>query len=657
MLRTFGLLSSHRSWIALVAAGWLACAQPAANRVPKGEGGATSASSAAGGAGQGGSQGSGGTTAAGGSSTTPKSGGAGGSTSAGGAGGTTTKASGGTGGGTSRNGGSGGSSSGGTTSTPSGGTGAGGSGTGGSSTKPGPTLIGDVQFSKPSQSFKDRIEVAMTTSVSGAEIRYTVDGAVPSASSTLYGGSAVSLTETTQLRAQAFSGGTALGSLSTAIYIARTIDPTSDLPIIVVDGYGKGKPSDKEVYLDAAVMVWEPENGVAAMASLPTQAMRAGYHVRGQSSATFPQTPYKIETWDNANQDLDYPLLGMPSDSDWALIPPYYDRTLIRNPFTFRLGKDMGMQAPRDAFAEVYINYDGGAISDADYQGIYWFTETIKNNKVRTKLKQLEPQDTTAPEISGGYIFKFDQMAAEEPKLTCTGSDPIAGMGIIGGGGKKSGTCWTDLEVVDPDPLNAEQQAWVTDHIQHFHDCLHQTPIGDYASFIDVPSFVDNLIVNELTLNVDAYVRSAFYHKDRDQKIKAGPLWDYNFALGGVGAMEAAPKTTTDTGWRYSGTRNVNNWYPKLTADPAFMAQVKTRYQELRKTLLSDAAVKQRMADLAAPLKQAVVRDFAKWPVSAIIKSTTGFTGGPTAPTWEGQLQVMEDFLIARLAWMDANLP
>jgi len=174
---------------------------------------------------------------------------------------------------------------------------------------------------------------------------------------------------------------------------------------------------------------------------------------------------------------------------------------------------------------------------------------------------------------------------------------------------------------------------------------------------MDVPSFVDNLIVNELTLNVDAYVRSAFYHKDRDQKIKAGPLWDYNFALGGVGAMDAAPKTTTDTGWRYSGARNVNNWYPKLTADPAFMAQVKTRYQELRKTLLSDAAVKQRMADLAAPLKQAVVRDFAKWPVSAIIKSTTGFTGGPTAPTWEGQLQVMEDFLIARLAWMDANLP
>ncbi|KYF72649.1 CotH kinase family protein [Sorangium cellulosum] len=532
-----------------------------------------------------------------------------------------------------------------------------------------PSLLGDVAFSTPSQTFRDQIQVGMTTTVDGAEIRYTVDGQPPTAASTLYTGEPLTLTATTQVRAQVFAGGAAAGAVSTGLYIARTIDATSDIPIMIVDGYGKGKPGDKEVYFDAAVMIWEPVNGVASIASLPTMAMRAGYHVRGQSSANFPQTPYKLELWDNEGKDLDYSVLGMPADSDWALIPPYYDRTLIRNPFTYALGREMGLQAPRTEFAEVYLNYEPHAIGEADYQGVYWVSETIKNNKVRTDLKQLEEEDRALPDISGGYIFKFDQAAAEEPQLTCTGSEPLPGFGGFGGGGwpgggpggpggnDESGTCWIDLEVVDPDPLNDEQATWLTQYIQQFHDSLHQTPIGDYATYIDLPSFIDYLIISELTLNVDAYVRSAYYFKDRDQKLKAGPLWDYNFALGGVGAQNATPQSESDTGWRFSGQRNVNNWYQKLTGDPAFMAQVRTRYTALRQTLLSEAAIAQRMDSLSAPLAQAVVRDYAKWPVPSVIESSTGFVGGPTVPTWEGQLQVMRDFLLARLAWMDANLP
>ncbi|WP_437678109.1 CotH kinase family protein [Sorangium sp. So ce131] len=520
-------------------------------------------------------------------------------------------------------------------------------------------MIGDVALSTPSQTFKDQIQVGMSTSIEGAEIRYTLDGRLPTAESPLYTGEPVTLTATTQVRAQAFAGGVARGAVSTGLYIARTIDATSDIPILVVDGYGQGQPTENDVYFDAAVMIWEPVDGVASIASLPTLAMRAGYHVRGQSSRNFPQTPYRLELWDNEDEDLDYAVLGMPADSDWALIPTYYDRTLIRNPFTYTLGRDMGLEAPRVEFAEVYLNYDARSIGEADYQGIYWVSETIKNNKARTDLAQLEESDRELPAISGGYIFKFDQAAAEEPQLTCTGSDPLPSFGGFGGGGRpdEGGTCWIDLEVVDPDPLNDEQEAWLTQYIQEFHDSLHQTPIGDYAAYIDLPSFIDYLIISELTLNVDAYVRSAYYFKERDEKLKAGPLWDYNFALGGVGAQSATPESGGDTGWRFGGQRNVNNWYQKLTADPSFMAQVRARYTELRGTLLSEAAIEERMSSLSAPLSQAVVRDYAKWPVSDVIESSEGFLGGPTAPTWEGQLEVMRDFIRARLAWMDANLP
>ena len=534
----------------------------------------------------------------------------------------------------------------------------GGGASGGQAPEPRSTLIGDVAFSTPSQTFRDSLMVGMTTTLSGVEIRFTTDGSLPTSASTLYAGAPIAITATTQVRAMPFAAGVAAGAVSTAIYIARTFDFSSDLPILIVDGYGGGKPEDKDVYLDAAVMLFDVSGGMASIAALPTVATRAGYHVRGQSSANFPQTPYKLELWDNANADSDYPVFGMPSDSDWALIPPYYDRALVRNPFVYTLGKEMGLEAPRTAYAEVYVNYADRPLADTDYQGIYWVSETIKNNKVRTNLKQLDEMDTMEPDISGGYIFKFDQAAAEMPELTCAGSNPISG-GFGMQGGQSGGTCWGDLEVIDPDPLNVQAQTWLTGYIQQFHDSLHATPIGDYAQYIDVPSFVDYLIVNELTRNVDAYVRSAYYHKQRADpmdpaigKLKAGPLWDYNFSLavGGSGTIDPAG------GWQFEGSRNVNNWYPKLAADPAFMARVKTRWSELRQNLFSDASLEARITMLAAPLTNAVVRDFAKWPVDSIYANGNGFIRGPTVTTWAEQVQALKTYVTARTAWMDTQL-
>src|SRR6187551_704577 len=183
-----------------------------------------------------------------------------------------------------------------------------------------PSLIGDVTFSTPSQSFRTSIQVGMTTALTGAEIRYSTDGTLPTASSTLYAGTPVTLTGTTQLRATPFIGGAPGGRASTAIYIARDFDATSTLPLVILDGYGKGPSTNKNLDMDAAVMIWEPAGGSASLTSLPTVAAKSIYHLRGQSSATFPQKPYKIEFRDNGDHDMKLPVLGMPAEADWALI-------------------------------------------------------------------------------------------------------------------------------------------------------------------------------------------------------------------------------------------------------------------------------------------------------------------------------------------------
>ena len=524
-------------------------------------------------------------------------------------------------------------------------------------------IDGDIRFSEPSGTFQGTLSVGIETPIEGAEIRYTLDGSVPGPDSTLYDGNPLLVDQTRQIRAQAFVGGAVRGNSGSALYVARTFDASSDLPIIVLEGYGAGKPEDRDVYVDMALLVYEPLEGVASLQNPPTLATRGGYHLRGQSSATFEQAPYRVELWDDASEDLDQPLLGMPADSDWAFIGPYSDRTLIRNAFVYDLGRDMGLSAPRYAFAEVYINQAARAVAAEDYQGIYMVVETIKNNKDRLDLAQLEEGDVAPELISGGYIFKFEWAASEDPTLTCTGSGPLGGgFGGFGGFGMgmgtgqpggmgqaaAAGTCWTDLEVADPEPLTQVQADYLTGYVQQFHDALHQSTFATYSQLINVDTFVDVFIINELTRNLDAYTRSAYYYKDRGQPINAGPLWDFNLTLGmGFGTNLQVE------GWQFQERNVASDWFRILGSDPEFLARVSQRWAELRQNLLSNAALEQRIDALAAPLAAASVRDFARWPVADVAQSIFQI---PTEPTWEVQLEVMRTWLGERLAWLDTQL-
>jgi len=541
--------------------------------------------------------------------------------------------------------------------------------------------------------FEGQIEVTLTAASPTAQIRYTLDGTVPTAASTLYEGP-FTLTASTQVLAMAYEDTTPIGALG-AVFVARAFDVGSELPLIIIDGYGGGKPDQKVdgdwVYKDAAVVVVEPVDGVAKLSQAATLATRAGYHVRGQSSASFEKAPYKIEFWDVNNDDVDLPLLGMSAESDWALIGPYEDRSLIRHAFVYELGRRLGLRAPQFRFAEVYINQDGGALEANDYEGIYMVVETIKNTKGRVDLKQLDETDTTEPAISGGYIFKFDWAAAQEPLIECSGAPVIEhafgqcptegagqfpaasnqcpgetgpvgpvfpGPGGPGGGfgamppvesGTGEPTCWGDLEVVDPDPLNAQQKDYLTRYVSAFNDTLHQEPKGPYADYIDVASFIDVLIINEFTRNGDAYTRSVYFHKERNEKITAGPLWDFNLIMAGGGTLFC---NDNPVGWAYDFRHGSNDWFQQLISDPEFAARASARWTELRSTILSQQNLEALLAEVAAPLAPAIEREFERWPVCQVAK---GLFAVPQGETWQEQLQVMRDFMLARGNWIDSQ--
>lgn len=527
---------------------------------------------------------------------------------------------------------------------------------------------GDVTLSVPSGTFQGTLELALSTTIGDSEIRYTTDGKDPTSSSTLYS-SSISLTRTTRIRAAAFVNGSLAGIGTTAIYVARAADvnQSHDIPVIVLDSYGSGKlPTSyqgERPFVDVAFLAFESDGNAVTIGDTPTVASLAGFHVRGNSSASFDKTPYRIELRAENGSDRDCPLLGMPSESDWAFVGPHADKTLIHNNFVYELGRDMGLQAPRVKLAEVYINVDDSPLSADDYQGVYQIVETIKNQKNRLDLKQLDETKTAESEITGGYIFKTEwglEPEVAEAEIPCP-----------------DGTTkpWNWMELVDPMPVVAPQMDYLKNHLASFHNALHGSNPADansgYPSYIEVRSFVDTVIINELTRSLDAYARSQYYHKDRGLKINAGPLWDFDL-IAGVGIGTTYANLAAD-GWQYEsnaarlggstsggtpggpggGMGPSVDWFPLLVADSTFRAQLVARWKELRQNLLSDSAIASRIDGLANGLSAAANRNFAKWSILA--SKNVGFFETPTDATWAGQLSYMKTWLQNRAAWLDTQ--
>ncbi|MDE5838260.1 MAG: CotH kinase family protein, partial [Paramuribaculum sp.] len=76
---------------------------------------------------------------------------------------------------------------------------------------------------------------------------------------------------------------------------------------------------------------------------------------------------------------------------------------------------------------------------------------------------------------------------------------------------------------------------------------------------------------NEITKNMDAdFSTSCFMNLKRGDKLKMGPLWDFDLAMGNVYDTQVS---SPDGLWVIR-----SQWYSRLFQDPAFVARVKDRF-------------------------------------------------------------------------------
>ncbi len=352
-----------------------------------------------------------------------------------------------------------------------------------------------------------------------------------------------------------------------------------------------------------------------------------GIELRGRSSQVyFPKRQFGLELRTEGDIQTEGPFLGMPSESDWVLLGPYSDKTFLRDALTFELARRMGRPAPRSVFVELFLRQGAPRPVDEEYQGLYLAAERISRGASRIDL----PRSRRRPGQDSGFIAKLDWLDPDTREIHFTTK-----------GGER-------VILVYPSARDAteEQIGYLRTWVEDFEDALS---VGEYGDFIDVDTWVDGMILQELAKNVDAYRSSTYFHKFPGGKLRLGPLWDFNQAYGNASYNERA---VAIEGFRVHRSRP-GSWFRKLFENEAFYARFRSRYRELRSGPLGDRSMFSFLDSEAERLKSAASRNFERWP---ILGQVVLGNPDPSPSSYEGEVSQLKTWIEERARWMDSEL-
>lgn len=302
------------------------------------------------------------------------------------------------------------------------------------------------------------------------------------------------------------------------------------LPVVWIETAGKKGITSKDTYLRASFKLVENlSNSDAADIS----ADNANIKGRGNSTWEMPKKPYKLKF------DTKIQLLGEPKDKSWVLLANYLDKTFLRNQTAFYMGEISNLDyTPHFHFVELILN--------GRYDGTYQLGENLKVSKDRVNVGD------------DGFLLEIDAKAGIDEVVFSTPH-------LI-----------SPVNIKEPAVAAGDDNYnYIRDFVLKAENALFSDNFTDkdngWQKYMDLESFVDWYLINEIAKNNDACLYSScFMNLKRGGKLKMGPLWDFDIAFGNSNYNN----THLTSGFWIKNT----TWFTRLFQDPAFVAKVKERF-------------------------------------------------------------------------------
>lgn len=391
----------------------------------------------------------------------------------------------------------------------------------------------------------------------------------------------------------------------------------------VITYYSRAQDGSARITAEMTVIDGEGYNHVSDEGTVSSSI---SIRVRGRSSRYFAKSSYALTLLHEDGSNNAQALMGMDAHHDWALYGPYLDKTNLRNYMFYNISGELMDYAPNVRYCELVLN--------GEYQGLYVMTETITagQNGARLPLEVSKRYQKYT-----GYAVRLDQNHDKSETINS----------FTGYTFRRE----TDLEIVYPGPANQTPQIVenITQDISDFEKMLYSYDYDDddegYAAHIDIDSFIDAFLINEITANYDFGGLSTYLYKGIDGKFRVC-VWDFN---------NSCDNFDVPMGWRSIELEGIV-WYTMLMKDEDFTKRTIDRYRVLRENQFSDAYLDSYIDSVVEYLGPAAARDRARWEQTYEEGYGMLEDDARNTETYEEAIDQLKTYLHRRLEWMDENI-
>jgi CotH kinase protein/Bacterial Ig-like domain (group 3) len=430
-----------------------------------------------------------------------------------------------------------------------------------------------------------------------------------------------------------------------------------DLPIVNVNTNGV-QIVDKTTEVPGTITITSADGQTAYLPNASDSDNTGTFHLHGHSTTLMPKLAYHIKLTTSLDL-LNVMGLQCPYVTDtksnptcdksksYVLLANYDDKTLLRDWSASALANAIPigngyLSEPADSpspsgtsvlmpwashslFVELYLN--------GVYEGNYQLIEEVKVDSHRVNIDELAETDTTATEVTGGYLMEIDQYQDEAYVFHTPQNLPI---GLI------------DPDF-SPDPEVPEQTAYISSYVDAAETALFSSnftdPTKGWRAYFDEASAINFYIVNDVMGNVDGgdfYSSDYLYKNDNNPLIYMGPVWDFDISSGNV---NYAPIAEAILPWM-----QVNAvWYAQWFQDPGFRADVATQWNTLKKNGVFTAWLAS-IQQQAATLQQSQLNNFGRWPMQGI----EVWPNPQAAGSYSGEVAYFLNWLNLRIGYLDS---
>lgn len=349
--------------------------------------------------------------------------------------------------------------------------------------------------------------------------------------------------------------------------------------------------SDKNNTAAGSITFIDKNGGVATTG---LDKMKGRGNTSWNAGQLFGKYPFNINLSEKVN------VFGIATNKKWCLLANVFDESLIRNNVMFELAAMENLQyTPGYENVDVYYNNE--------YIGTYLLTQKVDvgKNSLLYGLSDLEKANKQAnpnvnldslkrtsvggdlnsyeknsykycegmknpSDISGGYLLEFElneRYAQERCGFVTAKGQPVV--------------------IKSPENCSKEEVEFIRKYVQRVEDAVYSSTGKDsygkhYSQLIDMDSFAKVYLINEISMNLDATATSFYLYLDKGSVLKAGPVWDFDWALGSYQNRDGVDLTKGDAWYvRYKKIYGHSSLdiMATLCTQPDFIKKVKSIWE------------------------------------------------------------------------------